>query len=87
VDYIESQDDYVIIHAGGRRWRKKQTLTSLEALLDKGRFVRIHRCHLLNLDRLERLESYAKDSRVAFLSNGARLPVSRAGYARLKRFL
>ena len=38
-------------------------------------------------ERLARLELYAKDSRVAILRVGTRLPVSRAGYARLKELL
>lgn len=87
IDYIESDDDYAVIHTGGQRLRKKQTLAELERLLEEGGFVRIHRCYLINVDRLVRIEPYAKDSRVAFLRNGARLPVSRSGYARLKEWL
>lgn len=87
IDYIESDDDYAVIHAGATELRKKQTLTELEELLAEAGFVRIHRCYLLNVDRLKRIEPYAKDSRVVFLENGARLPVSRAGYQRLKQWL
>ena len=87
VDYIESEDDYVQIHTQGRKLRKKQTLSELEELLPTGRFVRIHRCYLLNVDRLPRVEPYAKDSRVAVLTDGTRLPVSRSGYGRLRELL
>ena len=87
IDYIESDDDYAVIHAGPLELRKKQTLAELEELLAEGGFVRIHRCYLLNVDRLKRIEPYAKDSRVVFLENGARLPVSRSGYGRLKEWL
>ncbi len=87
IDYIESDDDYAIIHAGDKQLRKKQTLTELERLLGDGGFVRIHRCYLMNVDRLVRIEPYAKDSRIAFLRSGARLPVSRSGYGRLKEWL
>jgi two-component system LytT family response regulator len=37
----------------------------------------------VNLERVVKIEPYSKDSRVAILRDGARLPVSRAGYARL----
>ena len=87
LDYAEAQDDYVGLHAGGRTHLKEQTLATLEASLDARRFVRIHRSFLLNLDRLARIEPYAKDSRVAILKDGTKLPVSRAGYARLKELL
>ena len=87
IDYIEAQDDYVGIRAGGKEYLKQDTMAEFESLLDPERFIRIHRSYILNIDRLMRLEPYAKDSRVAVLSDGTQLPVSRAGYARLKPLL
>ncbi len=87
VDYVEAQDDYVAIHAEGKAWLKNETLAELADDLDPARFVRIHRSYVLNLERLARLELYAKDSRVAILHGGQELPVSRAGYARLKELM
>jgi len=87
VDFVEARDDYVMLAAGAQRLKKQQTLSELEAQLDPGRFVRIHRSYLLNVERLARLESYGKDSWLAFLADGTRLPVSRSGYARLKALL
>jgi two-component system, LytTR family, response regulator len=87
VDYVEAQDDYVAIHAGGKSHLKQQPIAQLETALDPGRFVRIHRSYILNLDRLARIELYAKDSRVAILRDGSRLPLSRSGHARLRGLL
>lgn len=87
IDYVEAQDDYVEIHAGDSKRLKKETLTRLEHQLDPQRFVRVHRSYLLNLDRLERLEPYSSESRVAVLDDGTRIPVSRSGYARLRQLL
>jgi two-component system LytT family response regulator len=87
IDWIEARDDAVRIKTGAEEHLKAQTLAELEALLDPARFVRIHRSYLLQLDRLSRLELYAKDSHAAILADGSRLPVSRAGYARLKELL
>jgi two-component system LytT family response regulator len=87
IDYIEAQDDYVGIKSGPKLHLKQDTMGELESLLDPGRFIRIHRSYILNVDRLARLEPYAKDSRVAVLADGTKLPVSRAGYARLKPLL
>ena len=36
---------------------------------------------------MARIEPYGKDSRLAILTDGTRLPVSRTGYARLKSLL
>jgi two-component system, LytTR family, response regulator len=87
IDYVEAQDDYVCFKADGREYLKDQTMGAVEASLDPQRFVRIHRSYLLNIDRIARVELYAKDSRVAILRDGRRLPVSRAGYARLAKLL
>lgn len=87
IDYVEAQGDYVVLVVGAERVRKQQTLRELAEGLDPDRFVRIHRSTLLQLDRLDRLELYAKDSRVAILRDGTRLPVSRVGYARLRERL
>ena len=87
IDYIEAQDDYVAVRTAERVLLKEQTMAELERQLDPRRFVRIHRSVLLNLDRLVRLEPTGKDSRMAVLRDGRRLPVSRRGYARMQELL
>jgi len=87
LDYAEAQDDYVALASQGKKHLKQQTISSLGAALDPKNFVRIHRSYLVNLERVTRLEPYGKDTHVVILNDGARLPVSRSGYARLKTFL
>lgn len=87
LDYVESDDDYIKLVSAGKSWRKQQTIAELESALDTGRFVRIHRSYILNVERIDRVELYAKDSRIAILKDGTRIPVSRSGYARLRELL
>jgi len=87
LDFAEAQDDYVALASAGKKILKQQTIASLEAGLDPDSFVRIHRSYIVNLERVARIEPYGKDSRLAILHDGTRLPVSRAGYARLKSLL
>lgn len=87
IDYVEAQDDYVAFRTGGKLLLKEQTMADVEASLDARRFVRIHRSYVLNVERLSRVELYAKDSRVAILNDGTKLPVSRSGYQRLQQLL
>ena len=87
VDLVEARDDGVVLRVGEARLRKNVPLGELEAELDPRRFLRVHRSFVLNLDRLARLELYAKDSRIAILKDGSRIPVSRAGYSRLREML
>jgi len=87
IDYIEAQDDYVCFRSEGKRLLKQQTLAEIESALDPAQFVRVHRSYILNIDRLAKLELYAKDSHAAILRDGTRVPVSRSGYARLNAVL
>jgi two-component system LytT family response regulator len=87
LDYAEALDDYVSLVSEGKKHLKQQTISGLEMALDPALFVRIHRSYLVNLERVARIEPYGKDSKVAILTNGVKLPVSRAGYGRLKKLL
>jgi two-component system LytT family response regulator len=87
LDFAEAQDDSVSLKTEGKKYRKLQTLASLAASLDPARFLRVHRSYVVNLERLQRVELYAKNSHVAVLSDGARVPVSREGHARLREIL
>jgi two-component system LytT family response regulator len=87
VDFVKAEDDYVLIRSGGKDHLKQQTMAGLMAQLDPGRFVRIHRSFLLNIDRLARLEPEPAGSQAAVLADDTRLPVSRSGATRLKSLL
>lgn len=87
IDYVEAQDDYINIHSAGKSHLKTQSLSELEAQLDNSKFVRIHRSYLIRLAALKGLQRVGKDAQVAVLQSGAQLPISRAGYERLKNML
>ncbi len=87
LDYAEAQDDYVALKSEGKKFLKPQSLATLAESLDPDKFLRVHRSYVVNLDRLQRIELYAKNSHVAVLSDGSRIPVSREGHARLRSLL
>lgn len=87
LDYAEAQDDYVGLCSEGKTHLKQQTISSLETALDPAQFVRIHRSYIVNLEKVTKIEPYSKDNHVVVLNNGAQLPVSRSGYARLRTLL
>ncbi len=86
IDFIEAQDDYVQINAEGKGYLKHQRLAELENQLDPDVFVRIHRSYIVNIGRVSRIEQ-GKDSHTAILADGARLPVSRSGYQKVKNLI
>jgi two-component system LytT family response regulator len=85
IDYVQAQDDYVAFRSDGKDYLKEQTLAEVEASLDPAKFVRIHRSYILALDRLARVELDERENRVAVLTTGQKLPVSRSGYTRLNK--
>jgi two-component system LytT family response regulator len=87
LEYAEAQDDYVALHSGGKSYLKQQTITSLAEALDPARFVRVHRSFLVNLERVAKIEPYTRDTRLAILTSGAQIPVSRTGFMRLKELM
>ncbi|CAN7430778.1 LytTR family transcriptional regulator DNA-binding domain-containing protein [Pseudoduganella sp. LjRoot289] len=84
IDYIEAQDDYVQIRTEGKSYLKNQSLFELESQLEAGKFLRIHRSYLLNIECMSRIEQAGKDSHVAVLKDGTRLPISRSGYQKMR---
>lgn len=87
LDFVEAQDDYVALASEGHKYLKQQTIASLESALDPKQFLRVHRSYIVNLERVDRIEPYGKDSKVAILRDNSRLPVSRSGYERLRTVL
>ena len=84
LDYAEAQDDYVALRSEGKTWLKQQTISSLESALDPRRFIRLHRSFLINLERIVRIDVNTKDTWLALLTDGSKIPVSRAGYAKFR---
>ena len=87
VHYLESAEDYVKIHTAEGVFLKNRTMHYFETHLSELDFVRIHRSYLLNILLITRLEPYEKDGHLAILSSGQKLPVSKAGYTKLKSVL
>jgi len=86
--YLEAADDYVkIFVAGGGKFLKKMTLARAEAALDPQRFVRVHRSYIIPVSGVARIEPYERESHLAVLHSGARVPVSKSGLARLREVL
>jgi two-component system LytT family response regulator len=87
VFYLEAADDYVKIHTAEGYFLKNKTMNHFEQSLDKDLFVRSHRSYLVNIQEITRIEPYEKDNHVALLRSGAKIPVSRNGYVRLREVL
>ena len=87
IDYIEAQDDYVAIFSEGKKYLKQLTMKYLEESLPAEDFIRVHRSYLVSITHIDRIEAYSKDSYLAMLKSGEKIPVSRSGYQLLREKL
>ena len=87
IHYLEAADDYVKIHTHNGAFLKNRTMGYFEQTLDPALFVRTHRSYILNIQQITRIDPYEKDSHLCILQSGSQVPVSKAGYVKLKAVL
>ena len=77
IDWIESQGNYVALHAGPSVHMIRETSINFEAKLDPNRFVRIHRRFLVAIDRIQELRPLTNGDVIVRLIGGIELRASR----------
>jgi len=79
IDWIEAAGNYVKLHVGNEAHLFRETMNALEARLNTDTFYRIHRSHIVNIERVRELQPWFNGEYVVFLKDGTRLTLSR-GY-------
>jgi two-component system LytT family response regulator len=88
INYIEAQDDYVMIYTSEGKHLKEKTMKYYESHLNPKDFIRIHRSYIVNMNQIARLEQFSKDNYIVILKdNTTKLKVSSSGYKSLKKSL
>lgn len=87
IQYLEAADDYVKIFTSEGSFLKNKTMGYFENALPQNSFVRTHRSYIINIQEITRIDPYEKEAHLAILRSGARIPVSRIGYGKLKALL
>ena len=77
VAWIEADDYYAAVHAGGRRHLVRESLASLEARLDRRQFFRVHRRAIVNLAKVREIRAGSSGESLVILGDGTQLPLSR----------
>jgi two-component system LytT family response regulator len=85
--YLEAADDYVKIYTAEGTFLKNKTMGFYEASLPANGFVRTHRSYIVNVQEITRIDPYEKEAHLAILKSGAKIPVSKAGYVKLRSVL
>ncbi len=84
---LEAQDDYVEIHTAKRKYLKNDTMNYLEKVLPTNTFIRVHRSHIINLNHINKIEKYGKESYIVKLNDGSVVNVSKLRIKALKNKL
>ena len=87
INFLEAQDDYVMIYTDEGKYLKQQTMKYFEKHLDNQQFIRVHRSYIANITSIERIEPYEKSNFILILKDGNKVPVSRSGMQVLKENL
>ncbi len=86
IEFLEAQDDYVMIYSSKGKHLKKKTMKFFEENLNPDEFIRIHRSYIVKIDQIEKFDSSQGESSAIDLKKGRTLPVSKTGYSKLKEF-
>lgn len=87
IDWVEAAGNYVRLHLASESHLFRETMSRMEARLDPRRFVRVHRSHIVNTERIKELQPWFNGESVVILRNGTRLPLSRGYRDKLQEHL
>jgi two-component system, LytTR family, response regulator len=79
IDWVEAAGNYVRLHVGSTSYLLRETMTAIESRLDPEKFFRIHRCRIVNIERIQELQPWLNGEYAVLLRTGTRLTLSR-GY-------
>jgi two-component system LytT family response regulator len=87
IDWIEAVGDYVNLHVGQETYLLRARMNEMERKLEGGRFFRIHRSSIVNLDRVKEFLPIHLGESTVVLRNGVKLAASRACAQKLHQAL
>lgn len=77
IEWAEAQGDYVKLHIGKESHLLRETMNALSDRLDPGRFVRIHRSRIVNVDYIREIRPLWGGDCTVLMRDGAELTMSR----------
>jgi len=78
IDFVEAEDNYVVVHAASRAYKGRDRISDVEAQLDARRFVRIHRSTIVALEKIREVQPLTHGDHAVILRDGKVLRVARS---------
>jgi two-component system LytT family response regulator len=83
IEWIEAADYYSCLHVGTKNYLLREPIKQLATTLDPGKFVRVHRSAIVNLDHVREILREGQSESSIILHNGQRLRMSKVGWQNL----
>lgn len=87
IDWIDAAGDYMCVHADGKTYVLRETMKSLESILDPDVFQRVHRSTIVNVHRVRRLRPHTNGEYFLTLEDGQEIKLSRSYRDRVDQLL
>ncbi len=87
IDWIQANDDEVIVHAGAQTYALRERLSSLEGRLSPREFLRVHRSAIVRIDRVQEIQPWFGGDHVLILAGGAKVRTGRTYREAVQRLL
>jgi two-component system, LytTR family, response regulator len=87
IDWIEAERNYIRLHVDGQGYLLRENLSRIESALDPKRFCRIHRSTIVNIDRIQAVESLFRGEYLVMLHDGTKLTSGRSYRRTLHRLM
>jgi two-component system LytT family response regulator len=84
IDWIGAEGKYLMLHVGKDSYLIREGISALESRLDPSRFLRIHRSAIINIERVQELQSWFHGEYRVILQDGTQLMLSRTHRQKLQ---
>ena len=78
IDFVEAEDNYVVVHAASRAYKGRDRISDVASQLDARRFVRIHRSTIVHVAKIREVQPLTHGDHAVILRNGKVLRVARS---------
>lgn len=87
IQYLQAQDDYVLVVSDLGNHLKEKTMKFYEEHLPADTFIRIHRSFIVNVKQIKNIYLYGKETWNVVLKNGSEIRASQQGYKKLREMI
>jgi two-component system LytT family response regulator len=87
IDFVEAEDNYVVVHAASRTFKGRDRISDVESQLDSRQFVRIHRSTIVHIAKIREVQPLSHGDHAVILRSGKVLRVARSRRQALQQAL